>query len=219
MFPYYARPPLTAQPFLLHHHSALQMNKKLPAKRFCWPRSDFLPPERQSVKSADHSVIGTKLKLDWCHESWQMQATLTLLLWVLHPWALLPCSGDVPRGLLQISAQTPPEAASAGLSVCPGMGMGDHKATRLRKSLRGEEKSQETKKNPNKEMAHISFRRSLNRLRQKRDFPVPTHLTQHRAVSLQAAKNAVFQADFLPLTSQGFSEPDSSYRSCNLLQS
>lgn len=98
MFPYYARPPLTAQPFLLHHHSALQMNKKLPVKRFCWPRSDFLPPERQSVKSADHSVIGTKLKLDWCHKSWQMQATLTLCSGCFTPGLSCPAAGMCLEG-------------------------------------------------------------------------------------------------------------------------
>lgn len=77
-----------------------------------------------------------------------MQETLILFLWVLHPWALLPCSRDVPQGLLQISAQTPPEEASAGHSLCPDMGMGDHKATRFRKSLQGEKKAIRDKKKP-----------------------------------------------------------------------
>lgn len=53
-------------------------------------------------------------------------------------------------------------------------------------------------------MAGSSLRRSFNRLRQKRDFPVQTHFKQHCALSLQVAKNADFQADFLPPTSQRF---------------
>lgn len=68
-------------------------------------------------------------------------------------------------------------------------------------------------------MAGISFRRSSNRLRQKRDFPIQSHFKQHSALSLQAAKNAVFQADFPPPTSQGSSEAGSPYQSHNLLQS
>lgn len=181
MFPYSARPPLTAQPFLLHHHSALEMSKRLPAKWFYCPRSDFLHRERQSAKSADHSVTGTKLKMDWCHKSWQMQETLTLFLWVLHPWALLPCSRDVPRGLLQISAQTPPEAASAGHSLCPGMG--------LRKSLQEEKKNitEKKKSNQTRRRQVDSFRSFFDRLGQKRDFPIQTRFKQHCALPLQAA--------------------------------
>lgn len=66
--------------FFLHHHSALQMSNKLPAKLFSWPRSEFL-----SVNSADHSVVDTKLKLARCHDNWQIAETLSRV-----PWALLP---------------------------------------------------------------------------------------------------------------------------------
>jgi len=88
-----------------------------------------------------------------------MPATLTLAPGYLIPGLSCPPGSDAPRGLLHITARTPPEAASAGQHLCPDTGVGAHDAEQAWNVTSGR-KSPTESKSP-KETVAISVRRSL----------------------------------------------------------